>query len=1371
MLSNKLTFSLASLVVLIAFGLIFAMVPVMADDPVLGGADGITPVGNHPAGTEVGAGHVHPTVMISVPDDPTTTDVNESVDPNIFLDGDPDVNITVEIRFVVGDQTVPVTIDGTQTISIVGLTSINGRLGTAQTSEIAVHATKSNVYTATIAAADFSDFAIPDATDANRYTQVVGASGRLAKLGITVERAIATGNVFGAAYDGQANTVKTVALAVIPQKRTDPTTVTITPTEVNVDGEFDLTLTFTAAPAAFVAANIAVIGGTVKTLTPIADGTAKVFTATITPQSGVSEVIVTITGPGTGSATITGELTPGDVKSRVLSVAAEPMNVGANQTFVATITFAAAVAGTVAAPPPAATIKELITIVHTPASGATPAGTGAGTVLIVQPTPNPLVFSATIQPTMPGSMDVGVDKTYFDTPMVATGATDPTVATVVYDMTAPTVESISRQAVSVGAGVPATVSAAFFVRITLSEKSTNFTKDDVEAKNATVTALVAASTDGMEYDATITPTLASADDIVVSVENGSFSDAAGNKYAAPVMPATPVEGTDMLTVAVDATKVATPGTGEKIAGTVPLSGAIAANGFVVIAPAATGHGIETVTPLTGLDINLEQFFLNGGKILLKAPATTTSVANHVVISEIMWGRDDALAPRPTTHSQWIELYNTGAAIASLTGWYLEFLGPNSISSEVGTVIDTVTNLGPVGFWSVVGQSGRSDGAIVQGVALPAQDIISMYRNIDYTKVEKGDHDTDATKNRATQLEGVPDGTIAGSWKASVRPSVNLGVFRVGTPGAKHIIRLSSDPTVLTQSVLINEVGNGTGDSNDWVEILNTTGSEINLKKWELTLVTGTDATDKKEVALVSFPDNDDTKLPANGILLITQSDPTASGNDLAAGVQINVKAEDQVKRGLSSLYYISADLKLPDDGKFLLVMRNANDKEGKVDNIIDAGGVTFLLVSDTTHNTQVWPLQATAKGHTNVIEAADEALASGQVYQRAGKNSGIGEKHWKKIGFTGIGYDRRAASNDSNGGTPGYANDARKEKVADLTAGDEITISEIMVDAGGGRRKLPQWIELYNASMTQAVNLNEWKLDIQNANTQDVDARLNATITLGEMTIAPNQTVIIVTTSGLNSGSDHFPGTRLVNLWTTTAHREALEMSARNDRVLSSTGFYLQLTDKDKKVVDEAGNLDGDRKTADDPAWALPMSSEEGRRASLIRVYQEGVAIDGTTAAGWVGASDTSLAFAISHTYYGSADDFGTPGFRGGGPLPVSLSSFRPERDKATGNIVVRWVTESELDNAGFNILRSETKNGEYKVVNLKGIVPGHGTTSEKHVYEWKDTTAKPNVVYYYQIEDVSLDGKRTTLATTRLKGHVSAAGKATLTWGEIKGQ
>ena len=101
--------------------------------------------------------------------------------------------------------------------------------------------------------------------------------------------------------------------------------------------------------------------------------------------------------------------------------------------------------------------------------------------------------------------------------------------------------------------------------------------------------------------------------------------------------------------------------------------------------------------------------------------------------------------------------------------------------------------------------------------------------------------------------------------------------------------------------------------------------------------------------------------------------------------------------------------------------------------------------------------------------------------------------------------------------------------------------------------------------------------------------------------------------------------------------------------------------------------------------------------------------------------------------------------------------------------MVITWSTQSELNNAGFFIKRSRQRDGEFKVINAT-MIPGAGTTSEKQFYTYTDTTAQANVVYYYQIEDVSLDGNRQTLTRgIRLKGHIGAAGKATTLWGELK--
>ena len=117
-------------------------------------------------------------------------------------------------------------------------------------------------------------------------------------------------------------------------------------------------------------------------------------------------------------------------------------------------------------------------------------------------------------------------------------------------------------------------------------------------------------------------------------------------------------------------------------------------------------------------------------------------------------------------------------------------------------------------------------------------------------------------------------------------------------------------------------------------------------------------------------------------------------------------------------------------------------------------------------------------------------------------------------------------------------------------------------------------------------------------------------------------------------------------------------------------------------------------------------------------------------------------------------------------PLPVTLSRFQAEHTD-TG-VVLKWITESEIDNAGFYIYRSQTRDGEFKVVNPT-LIQGAGTTSERHTYTWKDTTAKPNVAYYYRIEDISHAGVRKQLATVRMKGFVSAKGKLTTSWADLK--
>ena len=236
---------------------------------------------------------------------------------------------------------------------------------------------------------------------------------------------------------------------------------------------------------------------------------------------------------------------------------------------------------------------------------------------------------------------------------------------------------------------------------------------------------------------------------------------------------------------------------------------------------------------------------------------------------------------------------------------------------------------------------------------------------------------------------------------------------------------------------------------------------------------------------------------------------------------------------------------------------------------------------------------------------------------------------------------------------------------------------------------------------------------------------------------------------------------RVYNLYD---HSNVSNLGLRENAVLPASGFSLKLFAADGTLVDTAGNLDGVKRSKDIPAWELPLGWTEDRaRTSLIRRYEDGTALPGTEAMSWVSAADVQLTV---NTYYGRETDVGTPGYRRGGPLPVELSFFRSERTGA--GVIIKWTTESETDNAGFNILRAQTKDGAFVKVNPM-LIPGAGTTAERNTYTWTDTTAKPNVAYYYQIEDVSFSGNRQRLATVRMKGYVSASDKLTAVWGELK--
>ena len=568
----------------------------------------------------------------------------------------------------------------------------------------------------------------------------------------------------------------------------------------------------------------------------------------------------------------------------------------------------------------------------------------------------------------------------------------------------------------------------------------------------------------------------------------------------------------------------------------------------------------------------------------------------------------------------------------------------------------------------------------------------------------------------------------------------------------YFIPEASDPksvasTVPRSPIVFNELGNGSDATNDWLELRNVSGSDVSLKDWELSVV----ADGKKEdTSLIVFPD---VSVPANGLLLIANmpSDKTP----LAGGQN----------KGLSHASLVEAGLSLPDDGKFLLILRNAKEKLGLDEAFIDVAGGggsdTDAFIRDATgdYDTHVWPLQVLeAPG-----DATEDALSSGKVWQRAKADIiGYHQDAWAEAAFTGIGYDRKVTQSAATAGTPGYPNGALKTEAA--TPKGAVTISEIMFDSEGGT--LPQWIELYNKSKTEALNLNRWQLEIQNRNSRDLIGRPIVTLTLQEKVIQPNQTLLIVAGDARASSADVFPEDRVYNLF--KLHEKNLRIKTPRDTFLSGEGFYLKLSDRNGTKIDEVGNIDDNRRTDDAPVWVWPTNLLGRARSSVVRRYDKGTAVarDGMVKSSWALAGNFNQ-FKVESLHYGHADDIGTPGYRKGGALPVELSSFTVSRTDE-GPVVITWTTESEVDNAGFNLRRSERRDSGFTLLNPT-LIAGAGTTGERQTYTFTDTSAKPGIEYYYQIEEISLDGRPETLRTRRLPGPVSPANRSLTTFGEVK--
>jgi hypothetical protein len=90
-------------------------------------------------------------------------------------------------------------------------------------------------------------------------------------------------------------------------------------------------------------------------------------------------------------------------------------------------------------------------------------------------------------------------------------------------------------------------------------------------------------------------------------------------------------------------------------------------------------------------------------------------------------------------------------------------------------------------------------------------------------------------------------------------------------------------------------------------------------------------------------------------------------------------------------------------------------------------------------------------------------------------------------------------------------------------------------------------------------------------------------------------------------------------------------------------------------------------------------------------------------------------------------------------PTAVTLSTFEAKSSKK--QVKLNWETGSELSVLGFNVWRSNARNGKYKLVNPKLVSAKDAGNVYGNRYGFQDKTTSSGKVYFYKLEVVGVNG------------------------------
>jgi len=286
----------------------------------------------------------------------------------------------------------------------------------------------------------------------------------------------------------------------------------------------------------------------------------------------------------------------------------------------------------------------------------------------------------------------------------------------------------------------------------------------------------------------------------------------------------------------------------------------------------------------------------------------------------------------------------------------------------------------------------------------------------------------------------------------------------------------------------------------------------------------------------------------------------------------------------------------------------------------------------------------------------------------------------------------------------------------------EVIITEIMYDPQSSETTTQtQYIEIANTT-PNAINLNGWTIDDEDSDGPN---------TLPNVTLPPYGIAVICGGTQADFEGAWGSGYLIISL------KDDGQTMFNMSNTPSSTNEIIQLRDSDGNLVDEVNYDD-----------ASPWPSNNDQSSIYLNIPKDQMnATSNNDGANWalsvdgVDGARTSVASGVW-----SGGDVGSPGnILGDNALPVSLSLFRAIG--GNGQVTLEWVTESEVNNVGFEIWRSESPSGQYVLLSSYRNNPdlqGQFNSNTRTQYQYVDNLVQNEVTYYYKLVDVSGNGQRT---------------------------